>query len=64
MSPRYVGHIPMPNLTDLARDERMGHLIYKLVELGRRPRLSGVSRTDLADRVTTELYGEDFFERI
>ena len=64
MSPRYVGHIPMPNLTDLARDERMGHLIYKLVELGRRPQLSGVSRTDLADRITTELYGEDFFERI
>ena len=64
MSPRYVGYIPMPNLTDLARDERMAHLIYQLVDLGRRPGLSGVSRTDLADRITTELYGEDFFERI
>ena len=64
LSPRYVGHIPIPNLDDLARDERMGHLISKLVELGRKSLPTEVSRTDLADRITTELYGKDFFERI
>ena len=64
LSIRYVGNIPIPNLADLARDERMGRLIFKLVELGKEPRLTDASWVDAADRITTKLYGKDFFERI
>ena len=64
LSSRYVSNIPIPNLADLARDERIGSLISKLVELGRGPRLTEVSWSDIADRITTELYSKEFFERI
>ena len=62
LSPRYVNHIPIPNLADLAREERLGRLISTLVELGREPHLSELSWTDAVDRITTELYGGDFFD--
>ena len=39
LSPRYVGHIPIPDLVDLAREERTGRLISRLVELGPRTSL-------------------------
>ena len=64
LSPRYVGHIPIPNLVDLARDERTGRLIFRLVELGREPRFTEGSWRDLVDRITTELYGGDFLDRV
>lgn len=64
LSPRYVHHIPVPNLADIARDERMGRLISRLVELGREPRLTDVGWIDLTDRITTELYGGDIFDRV
>ena len=64
LSPRYVKHIPIPNLAELARDERLGRLISRLVELGREPRGSERSWTESADRITTELYGGDFFDRV
>ena len=64
LSPRYVDHIPIPNLVDLARDERTGRLIFRLVELGREPRLTEGSWGDLVDRITTELYGGDFLYRV
>ena len=64
LSPRYVNHVPIPNLSDLARDERMGRLISKLIELGREPRFSDNMWSETTDHITTELYGGDFFERI
>ena len=64
LSRKYIDHIPIPNLADLARDERMGHFISRLVVLGREPRLTEVRWNRLADQFTTELYGEEFFERI
>ena len=64
LSSRYVSKIPIPNLIDLARDERMGRQISKLVDLGRESRPTDVNWVDSADRITTELYGKDFFERI
>ena len=64
LSPRYVDHVPVPHLADLARDERMGRLISKLIELGRKPRFSDVGWSEMADHITTELYGGDFFDRI
>ena len=66
LSPRYVKHIPIPNLAVLAGDERLGRLISMLVELGRKrkPRVSERIWAELADQVTTELYGGDFFDRV
>ena len=64
LSPRYVHNIPIPNLADIARDERMGRLISRLVKLGREPRLTDVGWTELTDRITTELYGGDLFDRV
>ena len=62
LSPRYVNHIPIPNLTHLFRDERLGRLISRLVELGRKPRLNELAWTEETDRITTELYGGEFFD--
>ncbi len=64
LSPRYVGHIPIPDLVDLAREERKGRLISRLVELGREPRFAEDSWRDSVDRNTTELYGGDFLDRV
>ena len=64
LSPRYVKHIPIPNLTDLAGDERLGRLISELVELGREPHVSDRVWAESADRITTDLYGGDFFDRV
>ena len=64
LSPRYVKQIPIPNLADLAGDERLGRLISELVELGRQPHASDRVWKESADRITTELYGTDFFDRV
>ena len=64
LSPRYVNQIPIPNLAALSTDERLGRLIRVLVDLGREPRLGQRSWTEAADRITAELYGGDFFDRV
>ena len=64
LSPKYVDHVPIPHLSELARDERMGRLISTLVELGSEPRLNDIRWAAKADDVTTELYGGEFFERV
>ena len=64
LSPRYVDHIPIPNLADHARDERTGRLVVELANLGREPRLTDIDWTKSADRITTELYGSDFFDQV
>ena len=40
LSARYVRFIPVPHLPALSADERTGHLITQLAELGNRPRFS------------------------
>jgi len=64
LSPRYVDHIPIPNLADLARDERTGRLVAELANLGREPRLTDVDWGKSVDRITTELYGGNFFDQV
>lgn len=64
LSPRYVDHVPIPDLANLARDERIGRLVSALVELGRDPRLNDVRWSAMADEITTELYGGEFFDRV
>ena len=62
LSPRYVNLIPIPNLRSLSEDDRVGRLISRLAALGRQPRMADVDWRTMADRLTTEIYGGDFFE--
>ncbi|MCH9019033.1 MAG: SAM-dependent DNA methyltransferase [Proteobacteria bacterium] len=64
LSSKYVDHIPIPNLADLARDERTGRLVAELADLGREPSLADVDWREQANRITTELYGGDFFDQV
>ena len=64
LSPRYVRHIPVPNLVDLAGDERLGNLISRLAKLGGAPRVNERAWSESVDRITMELYGPDFFDRV
>ena len=64
LSPRYVDAIPMPDLGTLASDERAGRLITRLAELGSEPRLSDADWRVATDRITSELYGGDFFDQV
>lgn len=64
LSPRYVDMVPIPNLSDLARDERTGHLVARLAALGRDPRPADADWRISAERITTDLYGGDFFDEV
>jgi len=64
LSPRYVDNVVVPNLLELARDERVGRQITKLTSLGREPRLSDPEWRTAVDRIVTELYGADFFDEV
>lgn len=59
LSRRYVKDIPVPHLPAHAVDETVGHLIWKLVELGERPKLDDRNWRDAADRITSELFGRN-----
>jgi adenine-specific DNA-methyltransferase len=63
LSPRYVNQIPIPNMSDLSRDERAGRLITRLAVLGREPRLGDPEWSVSVDRIASELYG-GFFELV
>jgi adenine-specific DNA-methyltransferase len=64
LSPRYVDQVPVPNLAELALDERAGRQIARLAALGREPRLGDADWLTVADRITTDLYGGDFFDQV
>lgn len=64
LSPRYVNTIPMPNLSDLAIDERLGRQVSRLIDLGRDPRPSDRNWTKATNEITTDLYGRDFFDLV
>ena len=64
LSRRYVGHIPIPNFVDLAKDERASRLISKLVDFAKEPHFTEGSWKDSVDRIATELYGGNLFHEI
>ncbi|MEP3124141.1 MULTISPECIES: N-6 DNA methylase [Alphaproteobacteria] len=64
LSPRYVNNVVVPNLVELARDQRAGRLIARLISLGREPRLSDPDWHLAVDRIVTELYGADVFDEV
>lgn len=64
LSPRYVDNVVVPNLVEMARNQRAGRLIARLTSLGREPRLSDPDWSATVDRIATELYGVDFFDEV
>ncbi|MCY3812376.1 MAG: N-6 DNA methylase [Gammaproteobacteria bacterium] len=64
LSPRYVKHVPLPNLPVLMADERAGGAVSTLADL-----VLGESRMDggssrVADDLTGQLYGLEVFEHL
>lgn len=64
LSPRYTINIPVPNLVELGRNQRAGRLVAELAKLGRNPRITDRDWVLMAERLTIELYGGDFFKQI
>ena len=64
LSPRYVNHIPVPNVQALATDELTGSLIFQLAKLGSRPRFAESDWQLATDRLTTKLYGGEIFDQV
>jgi hypothetical protein len=62
LSPRYTNGIPLPNLRDLAREERAGRLVLQLVRLGRDLRVLDAGWNVQVSRAVSELYGTRFFD--
>ena len=64
LSARYVNSIPVPNLPVLSADQRTSQLIIHLAELGNTPRLSDLNWSVTADRLATDLYGDDILRQL
>jgi hypothetical protein len=62
LSPRYTNAVPLPNLRDLAREERAGRLVLELARLGRELRVIDADWNVQVSRVVSELYGTRFFD--
>jgi hypothetical protein len=52
----------LPNLRDLAREERAGRLVLELARLGRELRVIDADWNVQVSRVVSELYGTRFFD--
>lgn len=64
LSPKYVKHVPLPNIPVLMSDERAGRAVSTLAEL-RHDASPGNSETaEVADRLTTQLYGPAALEHL
>lgn len=57
LSPRYVDHIPVPLLTDLLADERLGTAVVSLAKLGEAPDPLNRSWASEVSQLTSALYG-------
>ena len=58
LSPRYVNAVPLPDLMDLAGDERVGRIVTELAKFDR----AGRAQSDWgsqAEQLTVELYGRE-----
>jgi len=64
LSPRYIGDIPILDLASAIQDERLGRLVSRLSELGRRPQPRDPQWANSADRILGEVYGPDFFDEL
>ena len=64
LSPKYVKHIPVPNIPALVCDERAGHAVSTLAALVRGDNRMDSSWRDTADHLTAQLYGPKLLEHI
>ena len=64
LSPRYVKHVPVPDLVATAADDRLGAIVLRLGELGKRSAESDVEWYAEIDDLATRLYGDDILSQI
>ncbi len=64
LSPRYVKHMPVPDLPALYDQEPTNATITLLAELGHSPRFSHSSWRSRVDRLTTTLFGGEIFSQV
>lgn len=57
LSPRYVHHIPVPLLSDLFSNERLGFAVARLAELGEKPKPLDRSWAVEVSRLASAVYG-------
>ena len=64
LSPRYVKHMPVPDLPALYDREATNPTITLLAELGHSPRFSHSNWRSRVDRLTTTLFGGESFSQV
>lgn len=64
LSPRFVNEVPIPDLSAISTDDANGHLVARLISLGRNIASEDYDWQIKSSRVVTELYGVELFERI
>ena len=64
LSPRYVKYVPVPDLVATAADDRLGAIVLRLGELGKRSAESDVEWYAEIDNLATRLYGDDILSQI
>ena len=64
LGPKYVRHVPLPNIPVLLSDERAGRAVSSLANLARSddPTVRGTS--EIADDLVMQLYGRKVFEHL
>lgn len=62
LSPRYVDHIIVPNLEELAEERVRGNLVSRLVRYGQNPNTGDSKWMRGVDHIVSELYGLDDLE--
>ena len=64
LSPRYVNHMPVPDLPALYDQEPTNPSITRLAELGHSPQISDPNWCSRVDRLTTTLFGRKIFSQV
>lgn len=64
LSPRYVKHMPIPDLPAFFDQEPTNPIITLLAELGHSPRFSHSNWRSRVDRLTTTLFGGEIFSQV
>ena len=64
LSPRYVNHMPIPDLPSLFDQEPTNPTITHLAELGHSPQFSHSNWRSRVDELTTTLFGGQIFSQV
>ena len=64
LSQRFVRYIPVPNLPTLMTEERAGHVVLELAQIGQRQRYAEPLKHHRVERLVAQLYEPGFIQRI